>query len=72
MVLAIIRALTRWVQHIKFDIMREDSQQLLLKIVEEVMIKKRSPGVKRMKLGELWASPCCAAFCKLGPMNKEH
>ena len=28
--------------------------------------------MRRVRLGELWASPCCATFYKLEPINKEH
>ena len=29
-------------------------------------------GVKRMRLGEVWLSPPCFTYCKLGPINGEH
>ena len=35
-------------------------------------LKRRRRGVKRMRLGEVWASPPCNTYCKLGPINKEH
>ena len=59
-----------WVKNIPFDIMEETVMQILVKVVQEV--KSRRPGVQRIRLGELWASPSCNTFCKLGPINKEH
>ena len=59
-----------WVRNIQFDIMEETVMQIVAKVVREV--KRRRPGVQRIRLGELWASPSCNTFCKLGPINKEH
>ena len=35
-------------------------------------LKRRRRGVKRMRLGEVWLSPPCFTYCKLGPINGEH
>ena len=59
-----------WVKNVPFNIMEETMMQILVKVVLEV--KRRRPGVKRIRLGELWASLSCNTFCKLGLMNTEH
>ena len=35
-------------------------------------MKKRRPGVKRIRLGEVWLNPPCNTFCKMDAINKEH
>ena len=59
-----------WVKNIPFDIMEETVMQILVKVVLEV--NRRRHGVRMIRLGDLWASPSCNTFCKLGPINKEH
>ena len=49
-----------WVRKIPFDIMEETVMQILVKVVQEV--KRRRPGVMRIRLGELWASQSCNTF----------
>ena len=56
--------------NIPFDILTEGAEEILIKVALEV--KRRCPGVWRIRLGEVWASPCCKTFCKLGVINKEH
>ena len=57
-------------RNIPFDIQTESVEEILIKVVLEV--KWRYPGVQRTRLGEVWASPCCKTFCKLGVINKEY
>ena len=35
-------------------------------------LQRRRRGVERMRLGEVWLSPPCSTYCKLGPINGEH
>ena len=58
------------VRNIPFNILEEMTEQTLVKVVQEV--KRRRPGVLRIRLGELWLSPSCNTFCKMGQINKEH
>ena len=50
-------------RNVPFDILQESVEQILVKVVLEV---------KRIRFGEVWASPSCNTFCKLGLINKEH
>ena len=45
-------------------------EEVLIKVVLEV--KQRCLGVQRIRLGEVWASPSCNTFCKLGAINGEN
>ena len=58
------------VKNVPFDIMKETPTQTVAIVVRE--LKRRRPGVKRMRLGEVWVSSPCFAYCKLGPINGEH
>ena len=58
------------VRNIPFNIMEETAEQTLVIVVRE--LKRRRPGVKMMRLGEVWLSPPCNTFCKMDSINKEH
>ena len=60
----------KMVKSVPFDIMQETPAQTMAIVVRE--LKRRRRGVKRMRLGEVWLSPPCNTYCKLGPINKEH
>ena len=60
----------KWVKNLAFDIMKETPQQILAKIV--LHCKQQCPGLTRLKLGELWGSPCCTTFSKMGVINGAH
>ena len=58
------------VRNIPFDILKDTAEQILGIVVLEV--RRRRPGVKRIRLGEVWLSPPCNTFCKMDSINKEH
>ena len=58
------------VRNIPFNIMEDTAKQTLVIVVRE--LKRRRPGVKRMRQGEVWLSPPCNTFCKMDSINKEH
>ena len=60
----------KWVQNLAFGIMKETPQQILAKIA--LYCKLQCPGLARLKLGEVWGSPCCTTFSKMGVINGVH
>ena len=60
----------KMVKNIPFDIMEDTAEQILAIVVMEVLMRK--PGVKRIRIGEVWLSPPCNTSCKLDSINKEH
>ena len=60
----------KMVKNVPFDIMQKIPAQTMALVVRE--LKRRRRGVKRMRLGEVWLSPPCNTYCKLGPINGEH
>ena len=58
------------VENVQFDIMKEPPEQTMAIVVREM--KRRKRGVERMRLGEVWCSPPCFTYCKLGPINRNH
>ena len=59
------------VKNIPYDIMKSSPVETMGIVVTEMQRRKRG-AVRRIRLGEVWLSPPCNTFCKLGPINKEH
>ena len=59
------------VKNIQYDIMESSPEETMGIVVKEMKRRKRR-AVRRMRLGEVWLSPPCNTFFKLGVINKEH
>ena len=58
------------VKNVQFDVMKETPAQTMAIVARE--LKRRRRGVQRMRLGEVWLSPPCFTYSKLGPIHGEH